>query len=128
MSEHSDPEHRNELFALQFAIGSATNVVAAALGGIVARLIADRLGFVADGPDTYRIILVFMAVLLAAGLVVMLRLGDDRPSILRKRHLLVGRRARGLSRRSGSGAGRSPAWGSPSATDGRSSGSSCRAC
>ncbi len=88
MSEHSDPEHRNELFALQFAIGSATNVVAAALGGIVARLIADRLGFIADGPDTYRIILVFMAVLLAAGLLVMLRLGDDRPSILRKRHLL----------------------------------------
>ncbi|MBI3746185.1 MAG: MFS transporter [Chloroflexi bacterium] len=88
MSEHSEPAHRNELFALQFAIGSATNVVAAALGGVVARAIAERLGFASDGPDTYRIILVFMAVLMAAALVVMLRLSDDRPSILRKRHLL----------------------------------------
>ena len=33
MSEHSEPAHRNELFALQFAIGSATNVIAAAIGG-----------------------------------------------------------------------------------------------
>lgn len=95
MSEHSEPANRNELFALQFAIGSATNVIAAALGGVVARAIADRFGLLPDGPDTYRIILVFMAVLLAAGLAVMLRLSDDRPSILRKRHLLyVGEPAR----------------------------------
>lgn len=95
MSEHSAPANRNELFALQFAIGSATNVIAAALGGVVARAIADRFGLLPDGPDTYRIILVFMAVLLAAGLAVMLRLSDDRPSILRKRHLLyVGEPAR----------------------------------
>jgi MFS family permease len=86
MSEHSEPAHRNELFALQFAIGSATNVIAAALGGVVARSLSDRLGFVAD---TYRIILVFMAVLLAAGLVVILRLGDDRPATLRRRRLLA---------------------------------------
>ncbi len=89
MSEHSEPAHRNELFALQFAIGSATNVIAAALGGVVARFLADRLGFVPDGPDTYRIILVFMAALLGAGLVVMLRLTDDRPAILRKRQLFA---------------------------------------
>ncbi len=89
MSEHSEPAHRNELFALQFAIGSATNVIAAALGGVVARFLSDRLGFLPDGPDTYRIILVFMVVLLAAGLLVMLRLSDDRPSVLRKRHLLA---------------------------------------
>ena len=88
MSEHSEPAHRNELFALQFAIGSATNVIAAGLGGVVARFLSDRLGFLPDGPDTYRIILVFMAVLMAAGLVVMLSLSDDRPSILRQRHLL----------------------------------------
>lgn len=79
MSEHSSPEHRSELFALQFAIGSATNVIAAALGGIVARSLADRLGFQPDGPDTYRVILIFMAVLLAAGVAVMFRLTDDRP-------------------------------------------------
>lgn len=81
MSEHSEPEHRSELFALQFAISSATNVVAAALGGFVARAVADLLGFVPDGPDTYRIILVFMAILLVAGLAFVLRLADDRPSL-----------------------------------------------
>ena len=89
MSEHSDPEHRSELFAVQFAVGSATNVIAAALGGVVARTISDRLGFISDGPDTYRIILVFMVGLLAAGLFVMLRLGDDRPSVMRRRELLA---------------------------------------
>lgn len=87
MSEHSDPEHRSELFALQFAIATATSVIAAALGGIVARTIADSLGFIPDGADTYRIILVFMVVLLGAGQVVTLRLGDDRPSIVRRREL-----------------------------------------
>lgn len=87
MSEHSDPGHRNELFALQFAIGSATNVLAAAIGGVVARSISDGLGFVPDSPDTYRIILVFMAALLTAGLLVILLLADDRPSILRRRRL-----------------------------------------
>ncbi len=105
MSEHSDPGHRNELFALQFAIGSATNVLAAALGGVVARSISDGLGFVPDGPNTYRIILVFMAVLLAAGLLVILRLHDDRPSVLRRGRLMAvgepaafpGLRRRGLS-------------------------------
>lgn len=95
MSEHSDPEHRSELFALQFAISTATSVIAAALGGIVARTIADSLGFVPDGPDTYRIILVFMVVLLTAGQVVTLRLGDDRPSVVRRRELAaVGEPAR----------------------------------
>ncbi len=89
MSEHSEPAHRSELFALQFAISSATNVVAAALGGVVARAIADGFGFLPDGPDTYRIILVFMVVLLVAGLLFVLRLADDRPSVLRHRQPLA---------------------------------------
>ena len=89
MSEHSAPGHRSELFALQFAISSATNVVAAALGGVVARIIADGLGFLPDGPETYRIILVFMALLLLAGLVFVLRLSDDRPAVVRTRRLVA---------------------------------------
>lgn len=88
MSEHSEPEHRSELFALQFAISTATNIVAAVLGGIVARSIAEWLGFIPDGPDTYRIILGFMAVLLVAGFLFVLRLSDDRPSVLQGRKLL----------------------------------------
>lgn len=88
MTEHSEPEHRSELFALQFAITSATNVVAAALGGIVAGAIAGGLGFAPDGPDTYRVILVFMVVLLTAGIWVALRLTDDRPLLQRRVQIL----------------------------------------
>jgi len=50
--------------------------------------VADGLGFIPDGPDTYRIILVFMVVLLVAGLIFVLRLTDDRPSIVRTRQIL----------------------------------------
>jgi len=89
MSEHTEPGHRNEFFALQFAIGSATNIIAAALGGLVARALADALGFRPDGPDTYRIILVFMVGLFAAGLIVTMRLSDDRPAVTRRRRLLA---------------------------------------
>jgi MFS family permease len=80
MAEHSDPSHRNELFALQYAIQNVTNIVAAILGGIVATTAARALGLDAAGPDTYRIILVIMVVLLAAGLFTVTRLTDDRPS------------------------------------------------
>jgi len=80
MSEHSRPDHRSELFALQFAIGSATSVAAAAIGGVAAGAIAAFIGVPQSSPDTFRLILVFMAVLLAVALALVLRLGDDRPS------------------------------------------------
>jgi MFS family permease len=87
MTEHSDPGHRNELFALQFAIQNVTNIVAAILGGVVATAIAAAIGLPPGGPGTYRIILVAMTVLLAAGIVVVLRLSDDRPSQTTPRRL-----------------------------------------
>jgi MFS family permease len=80
LTEHSDPAHRNELFAMQFAIQQVTNIGAAVLGGVVATWIASSIGLAPDGPGTYRIILVIMTVLLALGLVTVLRLTDDRPS------------------------------------------------
>jgi MFS family permease len=80
MTEHSDPSHRNELFAIQFAIQNITNIVAAILGGVVATAIASSLGMPPGGPGTYRIILVAMLVLLAAGFLIALRMRDDRPS------------------------------------------------
>ena len=79
LTEHSDADHRNELFALQAAIQTVTNVVAAALGGFVATAIATRAGFEPGGPETYRIILVIMAVLLTIGFVTIGLLRDDRP-------------------------------------------------
>ena len=83
LTEHSDAEHRNELFALQAAIQSVTSVVAAALGGIVATTLAGQLGLDPSGPGTYRIILLIMAVLLVVGLGTITRLTDDRPGALR---------------------------------------------
>ena len=80
LTEHSEPEHRNELFAMQFAIQQVTNIGAAILGGIVATWIASAIGLPPGGPGTYRIILVIMTLLLVAGLVTVLRLTDDRPS------------------------------------------------
>src|SRR5918994_3998519 len=79
LAEHSDPEHRNELFAAQSAIFTMTNVLAAVLGGVVATAIAGLAGFDPGGPETYRVILVIMAVLLVAALATIGLLTDDRP-------------------------------------------------
>ncbi len=79
LTEHSEPSHRNELFAMQFAIQSFTNIVAAVLGGLVAGLIAISLGLDPAGSGTYRIILIIMALLTAAGLATVGLLSDDRP-------------------------------------------------
>ena len=83
LAEHSDPEHRNELFATQSAIFTMTNVLAAVLGGVVATAIAAMAGFDPGGPETYRVILVIMAVLLVAAFATIGLLTDDRP---RSRH------------------------------------------
>jgi len=79
LAEHSDAEHRNELFAAQSAIFTMTNVLAAVLGGVVATAIAGMAGFDRGGPETYRVILVIMAVLLVAALATIGLLTDDRP-------------------------------------------------
>lgn len=79
MTEHSDRSHRNELFAVQFAIQNITNVLAAILGGVVATTIAATVGIDPAGSGTYRIILVIMIVLLVPSLLMVARLTDDRP-------------------------------------------------
>jgi MFS family permease len=90
LTEHSEPAHRNELFAIQFAIINVTNIVAAVLGGIVAAAIAANLGLDPAGPGTYRVILVLMAGLLLAALATVALLSDDRP------RTVVGPRLRSL--------------------------------
>ena len=79
LAEHSDAEHRNELFATQSAIQTMTNVLAAVLGGVVATTIARLAGFDPGGPETYRVILVIMTVLLVVALATIGLLTDDRP-------------------------------------------------
>ena len=82
LTEHSEPEHRNELFAVQFAIQHGTNIAAAILGGLGAVAIAGLVGLDPSGPGTYRVILLFMVVLLAASLATVALLTDDRPRVV----------------------------------------------
>lgn len=79
LSEHSRPEHRNELFALQAAIGNVTAVGAALVGGLLAVAVAALGGFDPAGPAAYRVIIAAMVILLVASIAVAWRLGDDRP-------------------------------------------------
>ena len=88
LTEHSDPEHRNQLFATQFAIQNVTNVVAAVLGGIGAAVIAGLIGLDPAGPGTYRVILAIMMVLLVASLASVALLSDDRPRVLHGERLV----------------------------------------
>jgi MFS family permease len=87
LTERSEPEHRNELFALQSAIQNITNIVAAVLGGVMAVLIAGALGIDQAGRGVYVIIMVIMAALLVAGLASVRLLADDRPSVAAGPHL-----------------------------------------
>ena len=87
LTEHSEPDHRNELFAIQYAIQNVTNVIAAILGGVVAVVIAGAIGLPPEGAGTYRVILVLMAILMAAALATVTRLTDDRPHVVHDRRL-----------------------------------------
>jgi MFS family permease len=89
LTEHSRPEHRSELFALQAAVMNFTNILAALLGGLVATVVAASLGLPAGGPGPYRIVLVLMLVLFAGGLVATLSLSDDRPALRRRGRILA---------------------------------------
>ena len=79
LAERSEPEHRNELFALQYAVQNVTNIVAAVLGGLVAVAVAGWLGIDPAGRGVYLVILLIMAALLAAGIGTIRALSDDRP-------------------------------------------------
>ena len=79
LTEHSKPEHRSELFALQFAIGTGTNIGAAVIGGVVAGAVADAIGLDPGGVGPYRVILLLMTAALAGGLLILLTITRDRP-------------------------------------------------
>jgi MFS family permease len=82
LMERSRPEHRSELFSLQFAISNVTNVGAALLGGAIAAVLGGAGGAAVSGagdPSVYRVLLVVMAVAAALATVTVLALRDDRP-------------------------------------------------
>ncbi|HYN47242.1 MAG TPA: MFS transporter [Candidatus Nanopelagicales bacterium] len=82
LMERSRPEHRSELFSLQFAISNVTNVGAALLGGAIAAILGGAgaaAGSGAGDPSVFRVLLVVMAVAAALATVTVLALRDDRP-------------------------------------------------
>ena len=79
LMERSRPEHRSELFSLQFAISSFTTVGAALLGGAIAAVIGSTTAGGASDPSVYRILLLVMLVAAALGTLTVLALRDDRP-------------------------------------------------
>jgi MFS family permease len=79
LAENSRPNERSELFSLWFAISSATNVVAALLGGLIAQAVSAWAGHPPDSPETYRVLIALMVAFSVAALLVTLRLHDDRP-------------------------------------------------
>ena len=79
MTEHSRPDQRNELFALQFALINGTQVISALVGGALAASIAGS-GGEASG-DTYRVLFWVMLGLVASGLVATLFLRKDRGGV-----------------------------------------------
>jgi MFS family permease len=83
LMERSRPEHRNELFSLQFAISNVTNVGAALLGGAIAAILGGTNGGAGTEPSTYRVLLVVMAVAAALATLTVLALRDDRPRLRR---------------------------------------------
>ena len=85
LTEHSRRRNRGELFAVQYATSTVTSVGAALVGAVVAAIAAAAFGLRAGDPGVFRILLVIMAAFGAAGLVVLTRLGDDRPGRRRAR-------------------------------------------
>jgi MFS family permease len=84
LAEHSRPEERSELFAVQFAISSGTNVVAALAGGFIAQQVASSWGFDPQGPEAYRVLIALMAGMGVVTVLMLMRLRDDRPAALRR--------------------------------------------
>jgi MFS family permease len=81
LTERSRPEHRSELFALQFAITNGTQVVAALAGGAIAAAVAASTGHGAGSPEAYQVLLALMLGLMLAALLSLFRLSDDRPGV-----------------------------------------------
>ncbi len=79
LMERSRPEHRSELFSLQFAISNVTNVGAALVGGAIAAIVGGSTGLGADDPAVYRVLLVIMAVAAGLATLTVLAMRDDRP-------------------------------------------------
>jgi MFS family permease len=86
IAEHTRAEERNEYFATWQSISFLSSIVGALAGGVIAEVLADRMGITsAAGP--YQILLVGTAVFSLVALGTVLWLADDRRSLAAERAL-----------------------------------------
>ena len=78
IAEHTNPDQRNEFFAIWNALAFLTGVVAALAGGAMATIIADALSL-HSGSAPYVVLLTGVAVLGLLSLVTIAMLTDDTP-------------------------------------------------
>jgi MFS family permease len=79
LTEHSREDNRSELFAVQDALFSTTNVAAAVLGTVIAGWIANTAGVASDSPDVHRVLITVQLVLMLAALATVFLISRDRP-------------------------------------------------
>jgi MFS family permease len=78
LTEHSREDNRSELFALQYATVTATNIVAAVIGSAIAAWLTTAAHFVPDGPEVHRVLIVVQLALMLVGLATVFLLSNDR--------------------------------------------------
>ncbi len=79
LTEHSRADQRNELFALQFAIGTVSGFLIAPIAGVLATAVAGWAGLDPTGADPYRLIILGIVACVAVTFLLVARLSDDRP-------------------------------------------------
>lgn len=79
LTEHSRAEHRSELFALQFALGTVSGFLVAPIAGVLATELSRWAGLDPTGADPYRLIILAIVALVALTFLLVARLSDDRP-------------------------------------------------
>ncbi len=97
LTEHSRPEQRSELFSLQSALGSGTNVVAVLVGGWLASVVAGIGGFSEADPAAYRVLLMAMTAAAIGATAILVLVRDDRPRRRRRDWRSLEQRAAGFA-------------------------------
>ncbi len=78
LTERSREGNRTELFSLQYATAVGTNILAAALGSVIAAWLGSTSGIPADSPDTHRVLIAVQLALMLVALGTVFLIRDDR--------------------------------------------------
>lgn len=81
LTEHSIPEQRNEVFALNAAVFNGAQVLVGLTAGLLVGIVAVGANGSSDGVATFHVLILAMIVLVALAIVLLTRLTDDRRRI-----------------------------------------------